>query len=214
MPPEPPRTIQPSDPPEQLNPPKPVPPSRITCPAFREHYQAGATIFWTMPLESRATGWLSPAFHTVFREMMLHAAAREGLLCPAYCLMPDHLHLVWMGLRASTDQRNAIKFLRASLAPHLLPAKFQHQAHDHALSREERQRQQFSVACTDYGLRNPLRAGLASQPSEWPYTGAIVPGYPKADPFSEKYWPWFWDRYLKSKDPRIDEIKLPPRTMA
>ena len=61
---------------------------------------------------------------------MLHAAAREGLFCPAYCLMPDHLHLVWMGLWLETNQLNGMAFLRTYLEPALTPAKFQPQAHD------------------------------------------------------------------------------------
>jgi len=89
--------------------------------------------------------------------MILHAAAREGLMCPAYCLMPDHIHFVWMGLRRETDQRNGIKFLRAHLGPLIKPAKFQHQADDHVLKPEERQRKIFSLACADYVLLNPVK---------------------------------------------------------
>ena len=53
----------------------------------RVFYQADAVVFWTLPVSYRQQGWLTDGFHAVFREMMLHAAAREGLLCPAYCLM-------------------------------------------------------------------------------------------------------------------------------
>src|SRR5271157_1254675 len=81
----------------------------------REHYQGDAVVHWTLTMFDKATGWLTPARRGQFRELMLHAAAREGLLCPAYCLMPDHLHFVWMGLRHDTDQRNGVKFLRAQL---------------------------------------------------------------------------------------------------
>jgi hypothetical protein len=42
-----------------------------------------------MPIAHRGEGWLEAGFHAAFREMTLHAAAREGLLCPAYCLMPE-----------------------------------------------------------------------------------------------------------------------------
>ena len=56
----------------------------------REHYQADAVVFWTLTVFDRTRGWLTPAFHSRFRELMLHAAAREGLACPIYCLMPDH----------------------------------------------------------------------------------------------------------------------------
>jgi len=39
-----------------------------------------------MPIAMRGAGWLNDAFHAHFREVMLHAAAREGLFCPTYCL--------------------------------------------------------------------------------------------------------------------------------
>src|SRR3989304_5093378 len=87
----------------------------------RVFYQADAVVFWTLPVSHRRQGLLTAGFHAAFREMMLHAVAREGLLCPAYCLMPDHLHLVWMGIRREADQRNGMKFLRAQLGPVLRP---------------------------------------------------------------------------------------------
>jgi hypothetical protein len=55
----------------------------------REYYQGDAVVHWTLTVFDRAKGWLSEAFHGRFRELMLHAAAREGLFCPAYVLMPD-----------------------------------------------------------------------------------------------------------------------------
>ena len=55
----------------------------------REYYQADAVIHWTKPIALRGTGWLSDAFHAHFREIMLHAAAREGLFCP--------ITFIWFG---------------------------------------------------------------------------------------------------------------------
>jgi putative transposase len=179
----------------------------------RAFYQADAVVFWTLPILHRRQGWLDEAFHAVFREMLLHAAAREGLHCPAYCLMPDHIHLVWMGLRRESDQRNGMKFLRAQLAPFLKPMKFQHQAHDHVLTREERQRNAFSLACAEYVLLNPLKAGLIPAPTAWPFLGAVIPGYPRVNPFDADYWPWFWRLYIASREPGIEQRTLPPREM-
>lgn len=179
----------------------------------REFYQADAAIFWTMPVSHRRQGWLSDNFHAAFREIMLHAAAREGLLCPAYCLMPDHLHLVWMGLRRDTDQRNGIKFLRAQLGPFLKPARFQHQAYDHVLTAGERQRHAFSVACTDYVLLNPFKAGLVASPEVWPFLGAVIPGYPRVSPFEPDFWQWFWKHYFAVREPEIEKRLLPRREM-
>jgi len=179
----------------------------------REFYQADAVVFWTMPTHLRRQGWLDERFHAVFREMMLHSAAREGLLCPAYCLMPDHIHFVWMGLRRDSNQRNGIKFLRAQLGPILKPAKFQHQSHDHVLTTEERQRKTFSLACADYVLNNPFKAELVKKPGDWPYLGAVMPGYPRLNPFNADYWPWFWKHYHAVREPDIEKRVLPLREM-
>ena len=64
----------------------------------RDSYQGNAVVLWTLPVAKRRTGWLDDVFHARFRELILHANAREGLICPVYVLMPDHIHLVWMGL--------------------------------------------------------------------------------------------------------------------
>src|SRR6202000_1430468 len=97
----------------------------------REYYQADAVVHWTMPIAERGTGWLNDIFHVHFREVMLHAAVRESLFCPTYCPMPDHIHLVWMGMQRESDQKKGIKFLREYLASELRPHRFQHQPHDH-----------------------------------------------------------------------------------
>jgi REP element-mobilizing transposase RayT len=179
----------------------------------RVFYQADAVVFWTLPVAHRERGWVDEGFHAAFREMMLHAASREGLLCPAYCLMPDHLHLVWMGIRTEADQRNGMKFLRAQLRPFLVPARFQHQPHDHVLTAEERQRHAFSVACADYVLLNAFKAGMVKLPEAWPYLGAVVPGYPRLNPFDTDYWPWFWKHYFTVRESGMERRVLPPREM-
>src|ERR1051326_1156842 len=112
----------------------------------REYYQGDAVIHWTLPIFDRASGWLSDSFHALFRELMQHAAAREGLICPTYCLMPDHLHLVWMGLRLDTDQLTGMAFLRTYLEPALAPAKFQPHPHDHAFAAEPGRKKPFPQA--------------------------------------------------------------------
>jgi REP element-mobilizing transposase RayT len=179
----------------------------------REFYQNDAVVFWTLPIDHRETGWLNDSIHSSFRELMLHAAARQGLLCPAYCLMPDHLHLVWMGLRCHTDQRNAMTWLRSRMEPLLKPYRWQHQAHDHVLTDKERRRGQFTDACSEYVLLNPWRAGLVSSPREWRYLGAVIPGYFGVNPFAPSYWPWFWERYAALREEGVGLRRLPPRTM-
>ena len=201
------------------------PPLKRNLPRLEKHrYQGHAVVFWTNTLEERSRGWLSPTFHATFRELMLHAATREQLFCPAYCLMPDHLHLIWMGLRRESDQLNVMKFLRTHLEPALGNGReWQHQPHDHVLREEERQRNAFARFCF-YTLANPVRAGLVAAPvaadvrrrighqseesasssrrlpGDRPYTGAILPGYPTLHPLVDGYWERFWKLYVTARE--------------
>lgn len=166
----------------------------------RENYLGHAVVFWTMTLEQRARGWLNWRFHVAFRKIMLHTAFRESLLCPVYCLMPDHLHLVWMGLRRTSDQLNSTKFLGTQLKTALGAGRtWQHQAYDHVLRENDRRRNAFQRVCF-YILANPVRAQLVERIQDWQFTGAIVPGYPTAHPLQENFWELFWKLYIRCRE--------------
>ncbi len=156
-----------------------------------EWYQGNAFVLWTYTMERRQTGWLDDTFHARFREVLLHALVRYSLVAPVYCLMPDHLHWVGIGTKPSSDQRKATAFLRRFLTPHLGPAQWQRQPHDHVLRGEERVRGAFQSAC-HYVLANPERAGHVAAAAEWPFSGSLIPGYPALSPFAEDFWSRFW----------------------
>jgi putative transposase len=172
-----------------------------------EFYRAFAVVHWTLTLEQRATGWLDDAFHQHFRELLLHAAARETLYSPAYVLMPDHIHLIWMGLRVNSDQRNAMKFLRKHLTVELQRRSaagreftLQKQSHDSVLREQDRVRGAFAKTCF-YVLDNPRRQELVNHPREWKWLGTIVPGYPFLHPLAEDFWEMFWKLYAQHREP-------------
>ena len=106
-------------------------------------YQRNVSVHWSMSIHNRATGWLDPLSHARFREVLLHTLVRHDLFCPVYCLMPDHLHLLWMGTSPSSDQRLAAKFFRTHMDRLLAPRKLQRQAHDHVLREQEREHGAF-----------------------------------------------------------------------
>lgn len=176
---------------------------------LRHHYQGHAVVMWTLTMEHRATGWLNELFHCRFRELLLHAAARENVWCPAYCLMANHLHFVWMGMMRESDQLNAMKFLRRQLGPLLKPHKFQHQAHDHILRENERKRGAFASVCF-YVLANPVRAEVVKKIEDWPFCGAIVPGYPTLHPTQEDFWKIFWELYVEKRECESPASSVPP----
>jgi putative transposase len=160
-------------------------------------YQGQAVVHWTLPTFDRATGWLNPTFHLRFRELLLHTATRENLLCPIYCLMPDHIHPIWMGTHETSHQRKGMVFLRTHAEKLLHPVRFQPQAFDHVLREAERETGAFARVVR-YATENPVHAELAKRAEDWPYTGCAVPGYPALDPREKRFWDVFWKIHAKA----------------
>ena len=115
-----------------------------------------------------------------------------------FCCMPDHIHLLWIGVLRGSDQRVAMKHFRKHLNDVLqvLGVRLQNQSYDHVLKDEERQEAGFE-ALADYIARNPERAGLVEPDgyAQYPYTSCLIPGYPELKPFQSDYWPRFWRAY-------------------
>ncbi|OGV45537.1 MAG: hypothetical protein A2X46_09130 [Lentisphaerae bacterium GWF2_57_35] len=157
---------------------------------------------WTMAMNDRTTGWLTPALHAQVREFMLHAFVRYDLVCPTYCLMPDHLHLLWLGVAPKSNQRLAAAFFRKQVNELLQPHKLQKQAYDHVLRESERERGAFQSTAF-YILENPVRAGLVAHAQDYAYSGNVVPGYPSLDVWDNDYWDKFWKLYevLRKRNP-------------
>lgn len=151
------------------------------------YYQGYAYVFWTYTFEDRSTGWLNARFHVSFRELMLHAQSRYVLSCPIYVCMPDHIHFVWVGLSADSDQLHASKFLRKELNFELSPFCLQRQAYDHVLLEEERMRDRF-VDTVTYIRMNPERAGIVGASEGWKYVGSLLPGYPRLNFGTDRFW--------------------------
>ena len=160
-------------------------------------YQGHAVVFWTFVVHNRASDWLNPLFHAQFREILLHTYVRYQQMCAAYVLMPDHVHLMMLGLRPEADQRRAISFLRTFIKP--TPHEWQHQPHDHVLREEERVRGAFQ-SIVHYLLQNPVRKNLVTHIDEWPHTGCMLPGYPKLHPTEPGYWDKFWTAYWNARN--------------
>jgi len=166
----------------------------------RPYYQADATVHWTLTSRDRHRWDLGPVLHAGFRELMLHAATREEVICPIYCLMPDHIHLVWIGTKPSSDQLNGMAFLRTHLRKMIHPAEFQPQAYDRVL-RERSSDTDAIRQWVQYGILNPIRAGLAGDIESWPWLGCIVPGIPVLNPIDPGFWELFGKLHRQRHDP-------------
>ena len=151
-----------------------------------------AVVQWTLTVDGRATGWLTRRFHEAWRYALLHTGARHRLLCPAYVLMPDRAHLLWIGLEAhGSDQRVAMGFLRRVVAPRLAPTRWQPRARDRVLREGQRSGGGLARVATSI-FDHPVRAGLVENRADYPFRGCCVPGYPNLDVADDDYWDQFW----------------------
>ena len=157
-------------------------------------YCGYAVVHWTLNIRDRRTGWLSAKFYYHFRELLTHSQFRYAIACPIFCLMRDHIHLMWMGILECSNQKLGMKHLRTRCNESLKQIGFelQDQPYDHVLREEERQELAFVATC-EYIARNPERAGLVGidEYAKYPFTGCLVPGYPELKPFAPDYWTRF-----------------------
>ena len=170
--------------------------------AKREHlkrlesasYRGLAVVHWTVGIRNRRTGWLDGRMYYYFRELLTHTQFRYAIACPIFCMMPDHIHLIWMGILESTDQKVAMRHLRKRFSDSLSRIGFalQDQAYDHVQREDERQEGALMKTC-EYIARNPERADLvpADGYTKYPFTGCLIPGYPELKPFEPDYWKRF-----------------------
>ncbi len=158
-----------------------------------EYYRGQAFVHWSMSIAGRAVGWLDEETHLRFREVQSHLLHRYGLICPAYCLMPDHVHLFWIGLDSGSDQRKAVRFFRNhfNAVLRLRGVEFQKQGYDHVLREADRERGAVEKLAY-YIAENPVRAGLSDTAAGWSYSGAHAIGYPDLDwrmpDFPQRFW--------------------------
>jgi REP element-mobilizing transposase RayT len=161
-----------------------------------EYYQGLTFVHWNMTIDERRTGWLDQTLHLTFREVLLHTLSRYSLLCPVYCLMPDHMHMLWFGLSPSSDQNKAASFFRTYMTVHLRErnVQFQRQAWDVVLREKDRERDALvKTAC--YIVQNPIRKDLVAVAEEWPYSGSAFACYPDIDWRQEDYPQRLWRVY-------------------
>ena len=100
-------------------------------------------------------------------------SAQHAFAVLAYCLMADHLHLVAEG---QNDASNCLEFVRVFKQCTAFEWKrignealWQESFYDHVLRSDE-----SSQRAVRYVLENPVRAGLVTEPSEYPHSGSLV----------------------------------------
>jgi REP element-mobilizing transposase RayT len=111
--------------------------------------------------------------HQTFLRFCKQALAR-GVTVGRYVLMPDHAHLFVALPPGEATLARWVQALKNFLGKALLrlgddKPHWQEGFFDHVLRSDESYAQKW-----EYVRQNPVRAGLAASPEEWPYQGEVA----------------------------------------
>ena len=131
----------------------------------QQHY------FLTFCTDQRSHFFVQEAPVALVRAQILRAAREERFELSAYCFMPDHVHLIASGLDESSDAKAFISRSKQYSGYYF--------KHEHGLRLWQRYGYERVVRDDDelalivgYIVGNPVRAGLVSDPVEYPFLGS------------------------------------------
>lgn len=163
--------------------------------------------------------FLAERDYRFYLELLADALLREGVRCHAYCLMPNHVHLLLDGpveaisrTMQRVNGRYAQWFNRQyGYVGHLFQGRFT------GLPVED---QEHLLELARYIANNPVRAGLCKRAADWPWSSfAVTMGTTTARPkFARTSWLLeLFGRDERTARRRLDEFvaegvwKPPPR---
>jgi putative transposase len=111
--------------------------------------------------------------YIAYRDLLAEGCRKAGVGVWAYCLMPNHVHLILVppaadGLRAALGEAHRrytrLVNLREGWRGYLWQGRFASFVMD----------EPHLLACARYIEFNPVRAGLVAQPEDWPWSSAAA----------------------------------------
>ena len=133
----------------------------------------------------RALVFLDDDDYAAFVDLLDRARDRLPMRVLAYCLMPNHFHLVLRPLQDGDLSR----FMQWLLTAHVRRHHRRHDSSGHAWQGRFKafpvQDDDHLTTCLRYVERNPLRAGLVARAEDWPWSSLGAAGTAGAAPAVE-----------------------------
>jgi putative transposase len=142
---------------------------KIRLPASR--YTGKQIYFVTLCCEDRRPIFANESLGHRLAAELSGAAAQEGFAIHAYCVMPDHFHLLAEGLNDECDLIRFVSFFKQQTGfayqKRFGRELWQSRYYDHVLRKA-----QATEAVAWYIWMNPVRKGLCSAPQDYPLSGS------------------------------------------
>jgi putative transposase len=156
----------------------------------RTQYVGRNTYFLTLCCEDRRPIFRDASHASSIVQALETIAESKSFLVHAYCVMPDHVHLVVEGSRDDSDlERFAKTFKQVTAYQHKRESGerlWQTRFYDHILRGTD-----SLDAVAWYAWLNPVRVGLCSDARIYPYSGSLTVDW-NGKAQSEKRWVPQW----------------------
>ncbi len=144
----------------------------------RDEYVGRRIYFITICTENRCAIFHNPKRARAAIESLERISKSMNVLVHAFCVMPDHVHILVEGKSVTSD---VVKFVgqwkqsTGYLFRHELPQRFwQRRFYDHILRHAE-----DSDPIAWYIWMNPVRKGMVTEPQQYPFSGSFTVKWPK-----------------------------------
>jgi putative transposase len=154
----------------------------------REEYVGRRIYFITICTEKRCPIFADANLAKALVESLKAVSSSMGILVHAFCMMPDHAHLL---LEGKTNRADAVKFVArwkqstGYVLRDQLPRRFwQRRFHDHVLRHAE-----DSECVAWYIWMNPVRKALVVEAQQYPFSGSFTVEWPRSSAASAAWIP-------------------------
>jgi len=107
----------------------------------------------------------------VVLEQIVRVAEEQQFAIPAYCFMPDHVHILTQGLEESANLKSFVKLAKQCSGFHFRRrfgvTLWQRYLYDHVVRDNE-----TTETIVAYVVENPIRARLVERIEDYPFIGA------------------------------------------
>jgi len=138
----------------------------------RKCYRGRVAAAFTLCIKDRKPLFIDSTVVNIFTEILKNAAADHHCQIPAYCFMPDHVHIIATGIQEDSKLVNFINSYKQKtgfwMSKNQPNVSWQKDFYDHIIRKAE-----GLPEVIRYILDNPVRQGLVADWHDYPFKGAI-----------------------------------------
>jgi len=139
---------------------------------LRDQYIGRVSAAFTLCLHGDLEEFMCEKTVHAFADFLMTECRKGSCTVPAYCFMPDHLHIILTGCSESSDLwKTMVRYKQKTgywMSSNRSGVRWQKGFYDHVIRADESLQKQIR-----YLLDNPVRKGIVRSWDEYPYKGAI-----------------------------------------